>query len=102
VQSTPYHLSLTGILTIRTIEDTCSCLRDALAQHDAIVVDCGGAEEVDLSLIQLLLAAQRSAGSLMRLAMPLPEVLQQALRRAGLPDQSQVAHRLFEPTEDVL
>lgn len=48
-------------LTIQALDDILSQLRDALAGGDAVDVDCSGAAEVDVSIIQLLLAARVSA-----------------------------------------
>ncbi len=77
------RLRLTGSLTVRGIDAAFAEVRDALAQDGPVVIDCGGAEAVDVSLIQLLLAARRGGGARVRLASPLPELLRDALRRGG-------------------
>jgi anti-anti-sigma regulatory factor len=55
------HVALTGALTIRTIETVHATLREAIAQHCNVSIDCTAATEVDLSFIQLLVAARTSA-----------------------------------------
>ncbi len=77
------RLPLGGALTVPFIEAAHVALRDALAQGGSVVIDCAGAEAVDLSLVQLLVAARHSAGDRVRLAGPLPAPLQDALRRGG-------------------
>jgi hypothetical protein len=56
------------------------------ARFDPLEIDCGGAGEVDLSLIQLLIAARtgaRLAGRTVRLASPASGALLDALQRGG-------------------
>jgi anti-anti-sigma regulatory factor len=51
-----------------------------------VLIDCAGADEVDVSFIQLLIAARRAAqrnGKQLRLAAPPEGALQAALTRAG-------------------
>jgi anti-anti-sigma regulatory factor len=55
------HVALAGALTIRTIETVHATLREAIAQHGSVSIDCTAATEVDLSFIQLLVAARTSA-----------------------------------------
>lgn len=50
-----------GSLTIREIETAHSRLRDLLERHSAVEIDCSGAAELDLSAIQLFIAARQSA-----------------------------------------
>lgn len=57
----PYRLQLDGILAIQTIDDILPRLRQALDENTAVDVDCTDASEVDVSIIQLLLAARLSA-----------------------------------------
>ncbi len=79
----PCRLTFAGRLTVRGIDALHARLREALARHDAVTLDCGDAEAVDVSLIQLLVSAHRGAGGRLRLATPLPEVLREALARGG-------------------
>lgn len=55
------RLVLDGALTMRGIEALCTTLREMVAQHSDVSVDCTAAVEVDLSFIQLLVAARSSA-----------------------------------------
>jgi ABC-type transporter Mla MlaB component len=55
------RLRLDGALTVRGVASVHADLAAALDQHAMVIVDCSAATEVDLSLIQLLLAARRSA-----------------------------------------
>lgn len=83
-------INLDGPLTVRAIDAAQAKLAAALRQHTIVTVDCAAATEVDLSLIQLLLAARASAahaGKTLRLAAPAQGVLQAALFAGGfLPD----------------
>ena len=55
------RLVLDGAVTMRTTEVLCALLREAVAEQAAISIDCAAVTEVDLSFIQLLLAARLSA-----------------------------------------
>lgn len=84
-RTTTFHLE--GPQTVRTIEITCDRLREELAHHDAVAIRCGTIAEVDLSFVQLLLAAKRSAdraGKSLTLATPVAEGLRAALDQAGV------------------
>ena len=52
---------LDGPLTVRGIDAAQAKLAAALSRHTIVTVDCTAATEVDLSLIQLLIAARNSA-----------------------------------------
>ena len=54
-------LDFTGSQTVREAEQASAKLREALAATDEILLDCGRIEEVDLTFIQLVLAARKSA-----------------------------------------
>jgi hypothetical protein len=82
-----FRLLLEGALTIRTIDTVRAGLVDALARHPAVAVDCSAATEVDVSLVQLLLAAR--AGHMLVLAQPLGEALRSALLRGGFLSEGQ-------------
>ena len=60
-QSSVARIRLDGALTVRGVESVHADLAAALGQHAMVFVDFSAATEVDLSLIQLLLAARRSA-----------------------------------------
>jgi ABC-type transporter Mla MlaB component len=77
---------LEGAVTLRTIDSTHAALREALAKHAKIEIDCATATEIDLSAIQLLLAARKSAeaaGKSLALSAPADGALRDALSRGG-------------------
>lgn len=78
---------LTGDLTIRTAKALHGELLDALIQHDSIEIDCSAASAADLSFLQLLIAARKSAvqaGKTLLIRDAANGVIDDALRRAGL------------------
>jgi ABC-type transporter Mla MlaB component len=85
-QSKPACVILEGALTTRSIDAVRNRLAAALSEHAAIELDCSAAVEVDLSLIQLLIAARRSAveaGKQLTLAQPADGALRAALMQGG-------------------
>jgi ABC-type transporter Mla MlaB component len=79
-------IDLDGSQTVRGIEATYERLSATLAQHQAVEIRCDGVDELDLSFIQLLLAAKRSAharGKSLRLTSPATGKLRLALDRSG-------------------
>jgi ABC-type transporter Mla MlaB component len=79
-------VQLDGPLSVRSIAETRAILLEALANHDTVQVDCSAAESVDLSVIQLLLAARRGAGEdgkKLTMAAPATGVLRVALEQGG-------------------
>ncbi len=77
------RIELTGAITIREIE---AIRRDLLARLEAkmpLDIDVSGVTEADISLIQLMLAAEKS-GAAIRIAQPYPEAVQQVLARSGI------------------
>jgi len=46
---------------MRTADALCATLREAIARHPDVSIDCSAAAEVDLTFIQLLIAARKSA-----------------------------------------
>ena len=77
------RIELTGAITIREIEAIRSDLRAKLQAKTPLEIDLSGITETDISLIQLMLAAEKS-GAEIRLAQPYPEAVQQVLVRSGL------------------
>lgn len=80
------RLLLTGACGLRTVDDLRAQLLDMSAAHTAVEIDCSNADEVDVSFIQLLLAARSSAqrsGRTIRLAHPASGALRDALQRGG-------------------
>lgn len=78
---------LSGSLVIRTVTEIQRSLLTALEKATPLVeVDCANATEVDVSFIQTMIAARRSAsarGLSIALAAPASGVLLQALRSGG-------------------
>jgi ABC-type transporter Mla MlaB component len=106
--ATAASLVLEGALTIRTSEATYRSLRQAVGEHASVEIDAQGAEEIDLSFIQILLAAHKSAQAASRtvcLAGPANGSLLDTLTRAGFvpvstdpgqPDPTQAKEFWFE------
>jgi len=84
-------LVLDGALTVRIAPAIGSTLLEAIRAHAVVSIDCSAATELDLSFIQLLIAARGSAlrlGRLVGLAAAPDGVLLDALTPDG-----------FRPTE---
>jgi len=78
---------LSGPLTIQTAEAVHQRLCAALSEGGPVTVDCAAASEIDVTFIQLLLAARRGAAETGRdfaLAGPAEGALLKTLRQAGL------------------
>jgi ABC-type transporter Mla MlaB component len=88
---TTVFLTLEGPRGIRQAVRTAADIAAALAGGGNLVLDCDGVTEADLSLIQTILAARRSAarsGASVTLHKAPRGALLHALRRGGfLPDQ---------------
>ena len=79
-------LVLEGAVTVRAIEPVHARLVDLLNRHDTVEIDCTALTEADLSLVQLLLAARRSAmrdGKTLVLTAPASGALRQTLSIGG-------------------
>ncbi len=79
----PYVLAPSGACTLRDVAELRQALLTALRQ-DTMVLDCTAVTEVDLSFVQLVLAARNSAGA-NRLTVHAPPAgaLAQTLIRGG-------------------
>ena len=77
------RIELTGAITIREIEAIRRDLLTRLESKAPLEIDLGGVTETDISLIQLIIAAEKS-GAPIRLAQPYPEAVQLVLARSGL------------------
>jgi anti-anti-sigma regulatory factor len=78
-----------GTLTIARAEELRETLLSALDQGCDVLVDCSGAAEVDLSFLQLLLAARSSAarrGVALKVSASGNQPLLASLRASGLWD----------------
>ena len=82
-----HFLKLSSELTIQNAEEIRQTLSAALAEHPQVQVDCSGATEIDLSFVQLLIAAGKSAtavGKEFGLAAPAAGTLLEVLKRGGV------------------
>jgi ABC-type transporter Mla MlaB component len=80
------RFALSGVLTMRAVEEIHTKLREALAAHQVVELDCTEASEVDLGFVQLLVAARssaRHAGKSITLAARPEGALLDALTRGG-------------------
>jgi ABC-type transporter Mla MlaB component len=80
------RFALPSSATIRTVETLRSELLAALERQAALEIDCAALAEADLSLIQVLLAARKTAqasGKTLALAQPASGVLRDVLLRSG-------------------
>lgn len=87
------RLVLAGALTIQSVEAVRAQLL-VMSDQPVIEIDCSAATEVDLSFVQLILAARVSAqqmGRIVTLAQPAAGALRDTLRRGGFigPDAGQ-------------
>jgi anti-anti-sigma regulatory factor len=78
------RIELTGAITIREIESVRRDLLPKLALKTPLEIDMSGVTEADISIVQLIIAAEKSAGAALRLLQPYPEAVQQVLTRSGL------------------
>jgi anti-anti-sigma regulatory factor len=79
-------LTLPDSATIRTIEAIRAELLAMIERQGAVAVDCARLAEADLSLVQVLLAARKTArrvGKTLTLAQPASGALRDVLLRAG-------------------
>lgn len=89
------RIAFAGELTIRNAEQMHARFLDAVHRFQAITVDCAAATDIDLSFIQLVLAARKSAeaaGKLLSIAPASAALLAVAFGRAGLSDGATSAH----------
>ncbi len=91
--SEPRTLTLGPDCTIRTIRALRDDLTAALSDTPALTLDCAGVERADVTFIQLVLAAAKTAGRQGKsLALAnLSPVSEAAFQRAGLPAHTLLA-----------
>ena len=80
-------VSFSGSMTIREADGVAKVLRQALEDQPEIILDCDQIEEADLTFLQLVIAARRSAGHVGKgfsLSAPPRGALLAALDRAGI------------------
>jgi ABC-type transporter Mla MlaB component len=79
------RLVLTGAVTLQSAEAVHAQILE-MAGQPVIEIDCSGATEVDLSLVQLILAARvsaRNSGRTVTLTQPATGALLETLQRGG-------------------
>jgi len=84
----PFTLVLAGSLTVSQSEAVQASLLDALTQHSTVEIDCSDAEEIDVSFLQILISASRTASAWnknLRLSSPPSVLLSEAMNRCGFP-----------------
>lgn len=80
-------MKIHGALGLRDAADLSGQLTEALARHPDVTVDAAALEDADVAILQVLVAAQKTAdgtGRALRLHAPPGGVLPQLLARAGL------------------
>lgn len=90
----PARVAMTGALTIRNAEHLHARLLQAVRDQRNVILDCSKASEIDLSFIQLLLSARKSAaaaGKTLSIVHPPAELLADTLRRAGIADSAETS-----------
>lgn len=94
-------ITMPDLLTVREAEQIHARLVQAVRDRQMVVVDCSAATEIDLSFVQLVLSARRSAlaaGKTLSVVPPAGGLLPDVLRRAGLlaaADEAPSADQLF-------
>jgi anti-anti-sigma regulatory factor len=82
----PRAVLFNGVLTIKNAEEIHAKFLEVLGGSGDIVIDTADADEVDVSFVQLLLAARRSAreqGRALSLSAPAEGLLREVLVRGG-------------------
>ncbi len=86
--ASPFALAFKGCLTISQAEAVQAALLDALQNHPAVEIDCSGVEEIDVTFLQILVSAGRTAiawNKSLRFASPPVGLLADAIGRCGFP-----------------
>ncbi len=79
-------VALAGVIDVRSVQDSFEKLRAAAATGAALHIDLAQVTEADLTFLQLIESARRTAreaGTVVRLSDPAPDHLRETLRRAG-------------------
>lgn len=83
----PFHIvEISGEAGLRSSRDIAAMLTDALANHSNVAVDVSKTASIDVTILQLLVAARKTAlaaGKSLRLHAPAEGVLRQALINTG-------------------
>jgi anti-anti-sigma regulatory factor len=81
-----YTLKISGDADLRNVQDIIGQLRQALENHNAITVVTDGLTSIDITILQLLVAARKSAlasGKTLTLHAPADGVLHRLLVQTG-------------------
>jgi ABC-type transporter Mla MlaB component len=84
-----YTFILEGNLTTSESTKVHAAVLGALENHSSVVIDCTRADEIDVSFLQILIAASSTAAAShkhIRLASPPSGVLLKVLQRCGFPN----------------
>lgn len=87
------RVDIAGCRTVAAAEATLAAIRDALREADEVLLDCTSLADCDLTLVQLMVSARRTArrqGKTLRLAAPAAGALADVLVSLG------VAHRAID------
>lgn len=82
-----HTLLLTGDLTMHRADEICTKLTEALENNVIVNVNCADATDMDVSFIQLVLAARKSAvakGGDLQVISPGSSLLSTTLTRSGI------------------
>jgi anti-anti-sigma regulatory factor len=82
----PHTLEISGDAGLRNVQDIAGLLRQALADHSNITVVTDGLTSIDVTILQLLVAARKSAlaaGKILTLRAPPDGVLHRLLVQTG-------------------
>lgn len=85
-KSKSHGLKLTGEQSLRQIAETSKQLTDAVARHKTVDIDGTDITELDISIVQLLVASHKSAnaaGKRLSVSFNAGSVMDQTLQRAG-------------------
>ncbi|MDG3439625.1 STAS domain-containing protein [Nitrospirillum amazonense] len=91
-----------GARTLRNAEETHAALLSAMKAHAVLEIDCGALDEVDISFVQLLLAARKSARDaqrVLKLAQPVSGPLRDTLHRGGFLMTAELAAGVPAPAD---
>ena len=97
-------IALHGVHDRVTAERMERLLHEALALNDVVVVDVGGADFIDSSLVRNLLVADRRAreqGKVFRLQMGTAPIIRRVLELSGVVETLSIAHTRDEALESV-
>ncbi len=80
------NIKLSGVIDVRSIADSYEKIKHAVDAKRGVVIDLAGVTGLDLTLLQLIESARRTAalgGTVVRLAAPATGLVRETLERAG-------------------